>query len=470
MKKHFTLLMLFLLNYYLSHAQATLSLQQFSTGYTAPVAIENCGDSRLFIVQESGQIYIADSTGTRLSKPFLDISKRVRYSGEQGLLGLAFDPNYTTNGSFYVYYIDTTGSTQVSRFKVSSSRNVANASSEHKILNIQQPFTNHKGGCIHFGTDGYLYISTGDGGSGGDPNNNAQNPQSLLGKILRIDVHHGTPTSAYIIPPTNPFVDSSNYRPEIWALGLRNPWRWSFDSAHTNMIIADVGQDNYEEVNFQSIKKGGKNYGWRCYEGFHAYNTAGCNPQSFYQSPVYEYDHSTGDCAIIGGYIYRGSRYTFLQGKYLFTDYCSGKFRTLQIDYPHATEQDLYTGDANSYTCFGQDNKRELYIANETNGTIYHIAVVKATIAAGVANIAPSFSVAPNPSHGNFVVNYKSDKVQQVIIHIQNTLGQQFYASRTSLNAGNNNLNLNVRIPHGDYFISITDAAGRTSNQRLRIE
>ena len=469
MKKYFTLLVLLFFNHYLIQAQATLQLQQFSTGYTAPVAIENCGDSRLFIVQESGQILIADSTGTRLSTPFLDISKRVRYSGEQGLLGLAFDPNYLTNGSFYVYYIDTTGSTQVSRFK-RSSINSADVTSEHKIINIAQPFTNHKGGCIHFGIDGYLYIATGDGGSEGDPNNNAQNPQSLLGKMLRINVHQGTHTSAYIIPPDNPFVDSSNYRPEIWALGLRNPWRWSFDTGHNNMVIADVGQDNYEEVDFQGAQTGGKNYGWRCYEGDHAYNTTGCKPQTSYTSPVYEYSHINGDCAIIGGYIYRGKRYTFLQGKYLFVDYCSGAFRTLIINYPNATEQDVYKGDGTSYTCFGQDNKKELYVANETNGIIYHIAVIALPKTAVAATIAPSFSIAPNPSHGSFMVNYKSDKIQQVIIHIQNTLGQQFYASRTALNAGNNNLNLNVRIPHGDYFISITDAAGRTSNQRLRIE
>ena len=467
MKKYFTLLILLLFNHYLSQSQATLSLQQFSAGYTAPVAIENCGDSRLFIVQESGQIFIADSSGTRLSTPFLDISKKVTYSGEQGLLGLAFDPDYKTNGYYYVYYINKTGSTQVSRFKVRTGYpNFSSTESEKFILQIAQPFTNHKGGCIHFGTDGYLYISTGDGGSGGDPNNNAQNPQSLLGKFLRIDVHHGNP---YSIPADNPFVDSANYKPEIWALGFRNPWRWSFDSAHNNMVIADVGQANYEEVDFQGAGKGGKNYGWRCYEGFHAYNTAGCNPQSSYTSPVYEYDHSSGDCAIIGGYIYRGTKYSFLKGKYLFTDYCSGKFRTLLINYPNATEQDVYTGDTYSYTCFGQDNKKELYIANQTNGNIYHIAVVVAP--QGVApSLAPAFSVAPNPSHGSFVVNYKSDKTQQVIIHVQSMLGQQFYASRTSLNNGNNNLSLNVHIPHGDYFISITDAAGRTSNQRLRIE
>ena len=266
---------------------------------------------------------------TNVPIAFLDISDRITYSGEQGLLGLAFDPNYKTNGFFYVYYINKSGSTQVSRFKANPDYpNKASAGSEKFILSISQPFTNHKGGCIKFGSDGYLYIGTGDGGSGGDPNNNAQNPQSLLGKMLRIDVHHGNP---YAIPADNPFVDSSNYKKEIWALGLRNPWRWSFDAQNGYMIIADVGQDNWEEVNYQQGTNGGKNYGWRCYEGNHAYNTAGCNAQSSYKSPVYEYQHlsTTGDCAIIGGYVYRGKKYPDLFGKYFCTDYCSGIIRML---------------------------------------------------------------------------------------------------------------------------------------------
>jgi glucose/arabinose dehydrogenase len=205
----------------------------------------------------------------------------ISLGSERGLLGLAFDPGYLTNGYFYVNYTNTSGNTQISRFRVSSTNpNRAVKSSEKFILQVQQPFSNHNGGCTRFGPDGYLYIGMGDGGSGGDPNNNAQNPMSLLGKMLRIDVHTGDP---YSIPPDNPFIDSANYRHEIWALGLRNPWRWSFDALTGDLIIGDVGQDKWEEVDFQSAaSNGGENYGWRCYEGKHDYNLSGCKPKSNY--------------------------------------------------------------------------------------------------------------------------------------------------------------------------------------------
>ncbi len=469
MTKNFTLLTLVCLNYFLCFSQNSIALKQIATGFTRTVAIENCGDSRLFIVQQTGQIIIIDSTGKKRDQPFLDISDRVLSSGnEQGLLGLAFDPNYLSNGYFYVNYINTSGNTQISRFKVKNDYpNLANPSLEKFILQIQQPFTNHNGGCTRFGPDGYLYIGMGDGGSAGDPNNNAQNPQSLLGKMLRIDVHHGNP---YSIPADNPFVDSSNYKKEIWALGLRNPWRWSFDIANGNLIIADVGQDMWEEVNYQE-KKGGKNYGWRCYEGNHAYNTAGCNAQTFYKSPVYEYPHSatTGDCSIIGGFVYRGNKYSSLKGKYFFTDYCSGIIRTLVIHNPDATEQDMYHGDAYSYTCFGVDNKNEIYIANVSNGNIYHIIPASA-MQSNTTQIAENFLVTPNPSNGNFIITYKTQQAQRININIQNAVGQQFYTVTKSLNAGTNNISLSMHLPQGEYYVSITDVAGRKIFRQIRIE
>ena len=469
MKKNFTLLLLVCFSYFFCYSQNSIALKRVAAGFTRLVGIENCGDSRLFIVQQTGQIMIIDSAGQKRNKPFLDISDRVLSKGnEQGLLGLAFDPNYLSNGYFYVNYINKSGNTQISRFKANHPNN-ATESSEKFILSIQQPFSNHNGGCTRFGADGYLYIAMGDGGSGGDPNNNAQNPQSLLGKMLRIDVHHGNP---YAIPADNPFVDSSNYKKEIWALGLRNPWRWSFDAANGNMIIADVGQETWEEVDFQG-KVGGKNYGWRCYEGNHAYNTSGCNPRSFYKFPVYEYQHSstTGDCSIIGGFVYRGKKYSGFKGKYFFTDYCSGIIRTLAIHNPDATEQDVYHGDTYSYTCFGVNKNNEIYIGNSGNGTIYHIVPAAALQNNdAVTAVANNFSVAPNPSHGNFIITYKSEKVQQIHLHIQNTLGQQFYTTTKSLNAGTNNINLNVHLPQGDYYIGLTDANGKTFNRQIRIE
>lgn len=469
MKKNFTLLILVCLINFVSYSQNIIALQPVATGFVRPATIENCGDSRLFVVQQTGQIIIIDSTGNKRNKPFLDISDRVLSSGnEQGLLGLAFDPDYLNNGYFYVNYINKSGNTQISRFKANYP-NTASPASEKKILQIQQPFNNHNGGDTRFGPDGYLYIGMGDGGSGGDPNNNAQNPQSLLGKMLRIDVHHGNP---YSIPADNPFVDSSRYKKEIWALGLRNPWRWSFDALNGNLIIADVGQETWEEVDYQG-KAGGKNYGWRCYEGNHAYNTAGCNPQSFYKYPIYEYEHSstTGDCSIIGGFVYRGKKYSSLKGKYFFTDYCSGIIRTLVIHNPNATEEDVYHGDSYAYTTFGVDNKNEIYLANASNGTIYHIVPVTTALQnANAETVSESFTVAPNPSNGNFIITYKSAKSQKVNVIIQNTLGEPFYKAAKSLNAGTNTISVAMHLPTGEYYVLITNSSGKTINKQIRIE
>lgn len=373
MKKNLTILSL-LLSTLVAHTQMQLTLVSFSSGYTSPLGIENCGDSRLFIVQQTGQIMICDSAGQKLATPFLDISGRILYGGERGLLGLAFDPKYSQNGFFYVNYTNKLGNTQISRFKVSGNdSNKAVRASEQFILQVTQPFANHNGGGIRFGRDGYLYIGMGDGGSGGDPNNNAQNPMSLLGKMLRIDVHHGTP---YTIPANNPFVDSANYRHEIWSLGLRNPWRWSFDALTGALIIADVGQNLWEEVDLQlPNSRGGENYGWRCYEGNHSYNTNGCKPQSRYKFPVYEYPHSdsTKDCSITGGFVYRGSKFSQMYGKYFCADYCSGIIRMLYISGPNVVEQNVYDGQNNRYTSFGEDRNHELYISDFTMGSIYRV-------------------------------------------------------------------------------------------------
>ena len=467
MKKIFTLFAIACLLVFKAESQVVL--QQFSTGYTAPIEVENCGDSRLFIVQQSGQIMIADSSGKKINTAFIDISDRVLSNGEQGLLGLAFDPNYLSNGYFYVNYINKSGNTQISRFNAAKpASNTANPSSEKFILQIQQPFTNHNGGDLRFGTDGYLYIGMGDGGSGGDPNNNAQNPQSLLGKMLRIDVHHGDP---YSIPASNPFADSSNYKKEIWALGLRNPFRWSFDPTTNLLIIADVGQDLYEEINAQPANRGGINYGWRCYEGKHPYNTSGCNPKSFYTLPVYEYQHSstTGDCSIIGGFVYRGKKYNAFKGKYFFTDYCSGLIRVLTQT---GSVTSVYNGDDYSYVSFGEDKNHELYIVNSVNGTIYQLQYKNAgkddddQIAAADNNL----SISPNPSTGNFVLTYKSSKAQQISIHIQNALGQQFYMAEKNITSGINNISFNLRLPSGSYYLNVSDANGKNYSKQLRIE
>ncbi|MBV9963407.1 MAG: PQQ-dependent sugar dehydrogenase [Parafilimonas sp.] len=473
MKKQSTLLILLLASSFILHAQQ-LKLVKFSSGYSHPVGVENCGDSRLFIVEQEGKIFIADSAGNKTNKPFLDITDRVLYDGgEQGLLGLAFDPNYAANGFFYLNYINKSGNTQISRFKVKpDNANLGNKNSEKFILEIDQPFANHNGGCIRFGADGYLYIGMGDGGSGGDPNNNSQNKKSLLGKMLRIDVHHGDP---YGIPKSNPFVDSSNYKPEIWDLGLRNPWRWSFDALNGALYIADVGQDSWEEVDVELQEAGGKNYGWRCYEGKHAYNTSGCLPQKNYVFPKYEYPHSdsTGDCSVTGGFVYRGTRYSDFYGKYVFTDYCSGLFRLLYTQGGQSRVRTVYNGDDNAYSSFGVDKDGEIYVCNLANGNIYHVtygaAQLETVLTTGNTELN-KLSFSPNPSNGNVNITYTSAKAEQVSVRITNIMGTQVYADSRSVNAGINTWNANLRIPGGNYYLSVLSASGNVITQSLRIE
>jgi glucose/arabinose dehydrogenase len=377
------------------------------------VGLENCGDSRLFVIEQEGKIFICDSTGTKNPTPFLDITDRVHFKGEQGLLGLAFDPLYATNGFFYVNYVNKAGNTQISRFRVSKNPDVANKNSEKFILNITQPFNNHKGGCTRFGPDGYLYIGMGDGGNEGDPNNNSQNTMLLLGKMLRLDVHSGT--APYKIPSDNPFVDSVNYKPEIWDLGLRNPWRWSFDALTGQLFIGDVGQDSLEEIDVEAKNAGGKNYGWRCYEGTIPYNATGCKPRKNYVFPKYEYPHvdsTGGDCCIIGGFVYRGTKYPSLYGKYVFTDYCSGLFRLLYKQGTQTIAQTVFDGSNSSYTCFGEDASNELYVCNEINGVIYHMAygAAQSNVVTNKKEADSNFTFAPNPARNNITINNNTNK------------------------------------------------------------
>jgi glucose/arabinose dehydrogenase len=302
-----------------------------------PVGITHAGDGsgRLFITLQDGEIVIWDGNEV-LPTPFLDIDSIVNSGGsEQGLLGLAFHPDYEANGFFYVNYTDNTGAdTVVARYSVSAADpNVANPNSAVMLMEIDQPFSNHNGGQLQFGPDGYLYIAMGDGGSAGDPGDRAQDLTERLGKMLRVDVNGGgSPPDCgsgvnYTVPADNPFVDGPGGNcDEIWHLGLRNPWRFSFDRLTGDMFIGDVGQNAWEEVNFQpAASAGGENWGWRCYEGNHPFNTAGCGPAGDYDFPILEYPHSLG-CSITGGYAYRGPAMPGLgQGTYLFADFCSGR-------------------------------------------------------------------------------------------------------------------------------------------------
>jgi glucose/arabinose dehydrogenase len=453
------------------NAQGQVNLKQFSSGYTSPLDIENCGDSRLFIVQQTGQIMICDSAGHKRNKPFLDISDSVLFNGgELGLLGCTFDPGYATNGFVYVQYINKSGNIKISRFKRSSiNPNIARASSEKLILEITKPpFVSHNGGCIHFGPDGYLYIGLGDGGGAGDPYNLAQDPMSLLGKMLRIDVHNGNP---YAIPANNPFVDSANYKKEIWAMGMRNPWRWSFDAVTGAMMIADVGQDAWEEIDRQPPGKGGQNYGWRCYEGRHAYNTSGCKPKSFYTLPIYEYAHSdsTGDCSVTGGFIYRGNKYQSWYGKYFFADYCSGIIKKLTLNVQPVVEEDVYNGDDYSYTSFGEDHNHELYITNINTGIIYHLEPAASQQSIENKSIS-SLQVMPNPSHGSIMITCMADKVQPVTIVVQNLPGQIFYQQKQITVAGKNTWHINLPVVAGMYYVVVTAAGGDILYKQIKME
>lgn len=374
MKKLFTLTLALLLIQAVE--SQTLTISQFATGFSSPVGVENAGDNRLFVLQQRGLIKIVNPNGSVNSTPFLDISNLVSQTGdERGLLGLAFHPDYENNGYFYINYTrSSNGATRISRFSVNpSDPNTALANSEVEIITISQPYSNHNGGQIRFGPDGYLYIGMGDGGSSGDPQNYAQNPMVFLGKMLRIDVDNGSP---YSIPSSNPFSGSLSIENEIWAIGLRNPWRFNFDRCTGDLWIADVGQNAYEEIDFQPASStGGENYGWRCYEGDHNYNTNGCGSSSNYTFPVFEYAQSgSNGCSVTGGFVYRGGQFGSLFGGYLHTDYCSGKMWFTEPDGNNGfTTSVLGTFLANQYTSFGEDYLGELYVVGRYNGILYKI-------------------------------------------------------------------------------------------------
>jgi glucose/arabinose dehydrogenase len=354
-----------------SRAQSLRSLIPYASGLTTPVCITNAGDERLFVVDQHGYVVVLNSVGIADALPFLDIHDRVVYGGERGLLGIAFHPEYSKNGYFYVNYVGAGDSTHISRFKVSSENaDLADAKSEKKLISVAQPFSNHNGGDLHFGADGYLYIGMGDGGSGGDPGNRAQNMKSFFGKLLRIDVNNPPPDT---IPDSKPFINNPEVLPEIWATGLRNPWRFSFDRFTHDLWIADVGQNKYEEINFQpAADSGGENYGWKCYEGNEVYSANTCSPSAMLTSPVYTYLHGS-DCSVTGGYVYRGSASSPFYGHYFFADYCSDKIWTLHQENGNWVKEDFGQFSGNNFSTFGEDASGELYIAGVNSGKIYKV-------------------------------------------------------------------------------------------------
>ena len=350
-------------------ATAAIQLQLVATSVPYIVDIQHAHDSRLFLVSQAGRILVWNGSSV-LSTPFLDISSIVRFSGEQGLLGLAFHPGYSSSGVFFVHYTNTSGNTVVARYQVSANPNVADPMSAAIVLTQSQPFTNHKGGQMRFGPDGHLYIALGDGGSSGDPQNNGQRLDTLLGKLLRIDVTSAFP---YAIPPTNPFVATTGARGEIWSYGLRNPWRFSFDRATGDMWIADVGQNTWEEVNFEPAATGGRNYGWRLMEGTHCFVPAmNCNPGSL-TLPVIEYAHALG-CSVTGGFRYRGANMPAFAGTYFYGDFCSGRIWSATVNSGGAWTSVQRLDTPHAIATFGEDAAGELYISHyDDTGSLYRI-------------------------------------------------------------------------------------------------
>ena len=356
-----------------SDGAVPVALQEVASGLSFPLALTAPpGDPRLFIVEKGGAVRIVRE-GVLLPTPFLDLGGRVSTGAEQGLLDLAFDPAYATNGRFIVHYTDVNGNTTVSSFRVmAGDPDQADPASETVLLTAEQPFANHNGGRILFGPDGMLYIGLGDGGSGGDPGGRGQSLAELLGDILRVDVTTGT---SYTIPPDNPFAGRTDARPELWSVGLRNPWRFDFDPATGDLYIADVGQNAWEEVDVATAAQGagrGTNFGWNIMEGTHCYAAATCDTTGLVL-PVLEYPHSEG-CSISGGYVYRGAAIPELQGHYFYADYCSGWVRSFRFQDGQATDPRQWPtlAPGGGIPGFGRDASGELYVLS-VEGRVFRI-------------------------------------------------------------------------------------------------
>ena len=462
--KNYLLLTISFLCYTIS-AQ-TISLQPFAMGFSAPTEIAHpVNDTRLFVVQQAGIIKILNSNGTVNATPFLTLTtSTISTSGnERGLLGLTFHPNYATNGYFYVNYTRAgDAATVVERYSVSANPNVADPASGTVILTVAQPFSNHNGGSIKFGPDGYLYIGMGDGGGAGDTGNRAQNITENLGKILRIDVNSASP---YGIPPTNPFVGVAG-NDEIWSIGMRNPWKYSFNRLNGDLWIADVGQSTVEEIDKISspLPNTGLNFGWRCYEGNTTYDTSSgtCPAYASTVAPFATYTHAaTAGCSITGGYFYSGSTYPNFANKYFFADYCTNKIGTVTSS-GVITWTAALTGGA--FTTFGEDINGELYIASAGNGVVYKITDSSLAIDSFNKN---GFSFYPNPAKTEiFIKNSANITLSKVKIY---DLSGKLVLTKAIEYTGTPSVNI-ATLSSGMYLIYVEDLTGNQYNAKLVVE
>jgi glucose/arabinose dehydrogenase len=358
-------------------APFALALREVASGLDTPLLLTApANDPRRFIVERPGRIRILGSDGSLRATPFLDLSGLISVTGEGGLLSMAFHPGYAQNGRFYIYYTDKFSNIAIDEVKVAAGNpDLADKDSLKRIITIPHPqYTNHFGGYLAFGPDGYLYAGTGDGGGAGDPNGNAQNLDSLLGKLLRLNVDNPLPP-LYLVPADNPYAGQEGKRGEIWAYGLRNPWRFTFDPATAALYIADVGQALREEVNIVSSALKGANYGWNIMEGTRCYNAASCAQQGLIL-PAFEYEHGSNDangCSITGGFVYRGTALPQLAGRYLYSDYCKGFLKSFLYANGSVSEaQEWAVGDIGMVPAFGQDAAGELYMLSGA-GKVYQI-------------------------------------------------------------------------------------------------
>jgi glucose/arabinose dehydrogenase len=352
-----------------------VALRVVAKGFESPLDVTTAGDrtGRLFVTEQGGTIRTV--TGGRVDgRAWFDISTQITSGGEQGLLGLAFHPNFPRDPRFFVDYTDMAGDTVVASYRVDTAGNPI-YSSATTLLHIDQPFANHNGGNVVFGPDGYLYIGMGDGGSEGDPMGNGQNTRTLLGKLLRIDVDKTSGLQPYAIPPDNPYADGLKGSPEIWALGLRNPWRFSFDQRAGRLWIGDVGQSDDEEIDRVSVSRAGINYGWNVMEGSSCYESQDCDRKGL-TVPVTEYSHDAG-CSVTGGYVYRGKTVTSLRNHYVFGDYCSGTIWTVVADGPSVQRRTVLLRTHRSISSFGISSNQELYLTDLSGGTLLKFAPSK---------------------------------------------------------------------------------------------
>ena len=482
-------------------ADAQLKTIRVAQGLAYPVYVTAPpGDDRLFIVQQGGLIKIL-LNGTILPTPFLDIDALTTNpvgNDERGLLGLTFSPDYASTGYFYIYYTDLLGDSVVRRYTVSADSNVADPGSAHNVLFQDQPFANHNGGTVLFGPDGYLYFGLGDGGGQNDPNGNGQNGNTLLAKMLRIDPTGDDfpldPINNYAIPPTNPFVSNPAFRDEIWAYGLRNPYRFSFDRATGDLWIADVGQNCWEEIDFQAAgSAGGQNYGWNITEGTHCFQVGTCNPLGCNMSgitlPIKDYSHSQDgfSCSITGGYAYRGDKMPILQGTYFYADFCSAHIFSMRYDGVNVTQltdrtAELAPGGGMAITApaaFGEDGFGELYIVDRAQlaGEVYKIIPdptisgvdVSCPTAASLSLSAP----VPNPFGEVTQFLLAADRNAQVDVSVYDAAGRLVRSVfQGSIEAGTRSLawdgkdGSGMPVAAGVYFLR-AESGDRAATQRI---